>query len=104
MIATLVRTVAFFPFACAFWALLPLIAASQMRDGAAVYGVLMGVIGVGSIVGSFGLNRWKTEFGPDRLAAGATGRNDPGAPPVRRRARARRWRSWRASSAARPGS
>ena len=44
-----------------------------MRDGAAVYGVLMGVIGVGSIVGSFGLNRWKNRFGPDRLAAGATG-------------------------------
>jgi len=73
MIATLIRTLAFFPFACAFWALLPLIAASGERDGAAVYGVLMGVIGVGSIVGSFGLNRWKTKFGPDRLAAGATG-------------------------------
>ena len=73
MIATLIRTVAFFPFACAFWALLPLIAASQMRDGAAVYGVLMGVIGIGSIIGSFGLNRWKNRFGPERLAAGATG-------------------------------
>jgi hypothetical protein len=31
-----------------------------------------GVIGIGSIIGSFGLNRWKNRFGPERLAAAAT--------------------------------
>jgi MFS family permease len=67
--STLIRAVAFFPFASAYWALLPLVAREQMHNGPEVYGVLLGMIGVGSILGSFALNGLKARLGPDRLAA-----------------------------------
>jgi len=66
--ATLIRAVAFFPFASAYWALLPLIARTQMNNGPEVYGILLGMIGLGSILGSFALNGLKARLGPDRLA------------------------------------
>ena len=66
--ATMVRAIAFFPFASAYWALLPLIARSQMSNGPEVYGALLGAIGVGAIGSSFALNWLKAELGPDRLA------------------------------------
>ena len=66
--STLIRAVAFFPFASAYWALLPLVARMQMHNGPAVYGVLLGMIGVGSILGSFALNGLKARLGADRLA------------------------------------
>ncbi len=72
MDATLIRAVAFFPFASAYWALLPLVARTQMHNGPAIYGLLLGMIGLGSIIGSFGLNWLKARLGPDRLAASAT--------------------------------
>ena len=72
--STLIRAVAFFPFASAYWALLPLVARAQMHNGPEVYGVLLGMIGVGSILGSFALNRLKALLGPDRMATlGALG-------------------------------
>ena len=61
--STLIRAVAFFPFASAYWALLPLVARMQMHNGPAVYGVLLGMIGVGSILGSFALNGLKARLG-----------------------------------------
>ena len=67
--ATLIRAVAFFLFASAYWALLPLVARTQMHNGPAIYGILLGMIGVGSIAGSFGLGWLKERLGPDRLAA-----------------------------------
>jgi MFS family permease len=67
--ATLIRAIAFFLFASAYWALLPLVARSQMHNGPAIYGILLGMIGLGSIVGSFALNWLKERLGPDRLAA-----------------------------------
>jgi MFS family permease len=69
---TLVRTLAFFPFASAYWALLPLIAREQPQAGAALYGLLLGAIGVGAILGSAALGRLKDALGPDGLAAAAT--------------------------------
>jgi MFS family permease len=66
--ATLIRAVGFFPFASAYWALLPLVARTQMHNGPEVYGILLGMIGLGSIIGSFGLKSLKTRLGPDRLA------------------------------------
>ena len=68
MDGTLIRAVAFFLFGSAYWALLPLVARSQLHNGAATYGILLGMIGFGSIVGSLGLNRLKERLGPDRLA------------------------------------
>jgi MFS family permease len=70
--ATLARALAFFPFATAYWALLPLLARSQMTGGPEHYGVLLGALGVGAIGGSFALNWLKTQLGPDRVVAWAT--------------------------------
>ena len=50
--ATLVRTVAIYPFAAAYWGLLPLIAL-RGGDGAERYGFLLSLISGGSIAGSF---------------------------------------------------
>jgi MFS family permease len=70
--ATLMRAFAFFPFGSAYWALLPLVARSQMTQGPELYGVLLGAIGAGAIAGSFALNWLKAKFGADRLVALAT--------------------------------
>jgi MFS family permease/quinol monooxygenase YgiN len=70
--ATLVRAVAFFLFASAYWALLPLLARAQIRGGAEVYGVLLGAIGAGAVGGAFALPRLKAKLGADRLAVAAT--------------------------------
>jgi MFS family permease len=66
--STLIRAAAFFPFASAYWALLPLVARTQLHGGSEVYGALMGTIGLGSIIGTLGLDRLKERLGPDRLA------------------------------------
>jgi MFS family permease len=74
MDATLIRAIAFFPFASAYLALLPLVARSQKGDGAEVYGQLMAGIGLGSIVATFALNWLKARLGANGQAAvGAIG-------------------------------
>jgi MFS family permease len=65
--ATLIRTLAFFPFGCAYSALLPLVARQQLHNGPEIYGALMGVIGVGSICASYGLARVKDRFDANQL-------------------------------------
>jgi MFS family permease len=70
--STIIRALAFFLFASAYWALLPLVARTQIHNGPEVYGVLLGMIGVGSILGSFALNSLKSLLGPDRLATVGT--------------------------------
>ena len=70
--ATLVRAVAFFLFASAYWALLPLLARSQIAGGAAVYGILLGAIGAGAVGGAFALPRLKAKLGADGLAVAGT--------------------------------
>jgi predicted MFS family arabinose efflux permease len=70
--ATLVRALAFFPFASAYWALLPLVARSQMTQGPELYGILLGAIGVGAIGGSLALNWLKANMGPDAAVASGT--------------------------------
>jgi MFS family permease len=72
--ATLIRAVAFFPFASAYWALMPLIAKGETGGGAELFGLLMGLLGLGSIVGSLSLETLKARLGPDRSAGlGALG-------------------------------
>jgi MFS family permease len=74
MDATLIRAIAFFPFASAYLALLPLVARSQGGDGAEVFGQLMAAIGVGSIVATFALNWLKARLGANgQVALGALG-------------------------------
>ncbi len=67
--ATLMRVLAFFPFASAFMALLPLLARDQISGGPQTYGVLLGAIGVGAVGGSLLLRWLKDELDPDRLVA-----------------------------------
>jgi MFS family permease len=62
--ATLIRAAAFFLFASAYWALLPLVARHQIDSGPALYGILLGAIGTGAVSGAFTLP-WLT----DRLSA-----------------------------------
>jgi MFS family permease len=70
--ATLIRAVAFFFFASAYWALLPLVARDQIASGPELYGILLGAIGVGAVVGAFTLPSMKTALGADRLVAAGT--------------------------------
>ena len=72
--ATLVRLLAFFPFASAYLALLPLLARHLISEGPQLYGILLAAIGVGTVGGSLIIRWLKDELGPDRLvAAGSLG-------------------------------
>ena len=67
--ATLVRAVAFFLFASAYWALLPLIARQELSAGPEIYGLLLGCVGAGAVGGAFLLPGLKAKLGPDALVA-----------------------------------
>jgi MFS family permease len=70
--ATLIRTTSFFLFASAYWALLPLVARTQIAGGPTLYGVLLGTIGVSAVSSAFLLRRLRTKLGADRLLSTAT--------------------------------
>ena len=70
--ATMLRAVGFFLFASAYWALLPLIARNRIAAGPEIYGVLLGAIGIGAVVGAFALPWAKARLGADRLVAAGT--------------------------------
>ncbi|MEM9629042.1 MAG: MFS transporter [Pseudomonadota bacterium] len=70
--ATLVRAAAFFVFASAFWAMLPLIAREVLQGGATFYGILLTAVGAGAVVGAFLLPVIKKRLGADALVAGGT--------------------------------
>jgi predicted MFS family arabinose efflux permease len=70
--ATVIRAAAFFFFASAYWALLPLVARDQIAGGPELYGILLGAIGVGAVVGAFALPWMKATLGPDGLVASGT--------------------------------
>ena len=63
--ATLVRAVGFFFFASAYWALLPLLARTQLHGGPFLYGTLLGAIGAGAVGGAFFLPRMRAHGGPN---------------------------------------
>lgn len=67
--ATLARSVGFFLFASAYWALLPLLARYQIGGGPELYGILLGAIGLGAVSGAFVLPQLKTKIGTNRLVA-----------------------------------
>jgi MFS family permease len=67
--ATTIRAVGFFFFASCYWALLPLVARSQLRGGAPLYGMLLGAIGLSAIVGAFALPWLKRHLGPNNVVA-----------------------------------
>jgi MFS family permease len=67
--ATLARALGFFLFASAYWALLPVLARSQLRGGATLYGVLLATLGAGAVAGAMLLPRLKASLGVDRVLA-----------------------------------
>ena len=70
--ATLVRAIAFFLFASAYWALLPLVAHDRLGGGPGLYGVLLGAIGAGAVAGAFLLPWAKAKIGADLMVASGT--------------------------------
>jgi MFS family permease len=65
---TLWRSVLFFGFSSAYWALLPLIARGQLRGGANLFGILVTCIGAGAVVGAVLLPKYRGRWGLDRVA------------------------------------
>ena len=70
--ATLIRAVAFFVFASAYWALLPLVARSQIAGGPDLYGYLLGAIGAAAVSAALALPWLKKKLGPDGVVAAGT--------------------------------
>lgn len=70
--AVLVRGVAFFVFASAPWALLPLIVRQELQGGPGTYGLFMACLGVGAIAGALLLPHVHARIARDKLVAGAT--------------------------------
>jgi MFS family permease len=70
--ATMVRAVGFFLFSSAYWALLPLVARTQIAGGPKLYGILLGAIGAGAVAGAFLLPWLKARLGPDRTVSAGT--------------------------------
>lgn len=70
--AVLWRGAAFFVFASAPWALLPLIVRQELHGGPGTYGLFMACLGVGAIAGALGLPRLQSRGSCDRIVAAAT--------------------------------
>ncbi|MEQ9258871.1 MAG: MFS transporter [Roseovarius sp.] len=72
MRATLIRALAFFLFASAYWALLPLIARGAEGGGSELYGTLMALIGAGAVTGALLLPRLQGRLTSDRTVQAGT--------------------------------
>jgi MFS family permease len=70
--ATLIRSIVFFLFASAYWALLPLVVRRQIAGGPEIYGILLGAIGAGAVGGAFALPKLSAALDPDQLVAAGT--------------------------------
>lgn len=70
--AVLLRSGAFFLFASAYWALLPLVARTSFSGGADLYGLMVTLIGAGGVAGAFLLPRLRATLSADGIVAGGT--------------------------------
>lgn len=61
------RAVLFFAFASAVWALLPIVARQEIGGGSGFYGLMLGSVGAGAILGALLLPRARAWLGQDRL-------------------------------------
>ena len=71
----ILRAVAFFAFASAYWSLLPLIARDVLAGGSGLYGLLLGAVGAGAVTGAFALPWLRARLEAERvvlLGAGGT--------------------------------
>jgi MFS family permease len=69
ILAQLLRTVAYSGAGSALWALLPAIAAQQLKLGATGFGFLMGCLGTGAVAAGLVLARLRARMGLERLVA-----------------------------------
>lgn len=60
------RSAGFFLFASAFWALLPLVARQSLGGDASLYGMMVGAVGGGAVLGAVILPRIDARLGSDR--------------------------------------
>lgn len=63
----LFRAMAFFLFASAVWAILPLVARQLLKGSAGFYGVLLGAVGAGAIAGAILLPRLRKRWSNNQL-------------------------------------
>jgi MFS family permease len=70
--STVYRAIGFFLFASAYWALLPLVARTQIGGGPTLYGVLLGAIGAGAVGGALVLPKVTAKLGSNGLVVGAS--------------------------------
>jgi MFS family permease len=63
----LLRTGLFSLFASGIWAVLPLVAEKSFHLGSGGYGLLLGCVGIGAVVGASLLPRLRNQFGPGAL-------------------------------------
>lgn len=68
----LVRTLGFFLFGSALWAMLPLVGRRSLGLDAAGYGALLGCMGLGAIFGALLLKRLRKTVSSNRISVGAT--------------------------------
>lgn len=71
--AALVRSASFVFFAAAPWALLPLIVRYRLHAEVHVYGVMLGLVGVGALIGAFVLPHVRARWSNNTLVRAATG-------------------------------
>jgi MFS family permease len=72
MHSVLIRSAAFVAPASALWAILPVLAKTDLGLGSTGYGVLLGCLGAGSILGASVLSRLRERFSPNLLVSAAT--------------------------------
>jgi MFS family permease len=72
MQAILVRAAVFILFASALWALLPIVARNDLGLDSSGYGLLLGAVGLGAVLGTATLPRLRARWSLDRVVAGAT--------------------------------
>jgi MFS family permease len=72
MRTVLIRAFAFVMFATAIWALLPVVARSELGLGSDGYGLLLGAVGVGAVVAAATLPRIRERWSLDRLVTAAS--------------------------------
>jgi MFS family permease len=67
----LMRAAIFFAFSSALWALLPIVARQLLGGNAGFYGILLGAVGAGAILGALVLPQLRRRFDTDGLLLGA---------------------------------
>lgn len=63
----LIRAAVHFAFGSSIWALLPLVAKQLLQGGAGLYGVLLGAVGAGAILGALAMPRLQRRLDADGL-------------------------------------